>query len=186
VTPDAAVVAVIDALDGAGVAYMLVGSLASNVHGIPRSTQDADLVIDVHAQQLADIARALPPELQLDVQAAFEGVTGTTRHVIRLAASPFVCELFHLSDDPHDRERFHRKVRVATLGRQPWIATAEDMIITKLRWARDAGRLKDRDDIRSMIAVRGRLLDWPYIEKWSDLHGTRDLLEPLRRQVAEQ
>ena len=34
-TPDEAVVAVFAALDAAAIPYMLVGSLASNFHGIP-------------------------------------------------------------------------------------------------------------------------------------------------------
>lgn len=37
---------VVEALDRAGLVYLLVGSLASNHHGRPRMTQDADLVID--------------------------------------------------------------------------------------------------------------------------------------------
>jgi hypothetical protein len=183
VTPDAAVVAVIDALEAAGIPYMLVGSLASNVHGIPRSTQDADLVIDVAPDRLTDLARVLPAPLSLDDQSAFEGVTGTTRHVIRLAGSAFVCELFHLSDDPHDQDRFKRRKSIPALGRHPWIATAEDMIVTKLRWSLEAGRVKDREDIRNIIAVRGTRLDWPYIEHWSERHGTRGLLDELRRSV---
>src|SRR5688572_3179317 len=37
---------VIKALDGAGVPYMVTGSLASSYHGEPRATQDVDIVID--------------------------------------------------------------------------------------------------------------------------------------------
>jgi hypothetical protein len=39
-----------------------------------------------------------------------------------------------LGDDPHDQERFRRRQRVEILGRTALVATAEDMIITKLRW----------------------------------------------------
>ena len=42
-TADEAVVKVIDALETVGIRYMVVGSLASNFHGIPRSTRDAEL-----------------------------------------------------------------------------------------------------------------------------------------------
>jgi len=47
VTADEALVAVLDALDAAGIPFMLVGSLASNFHGIPRSTRDADFVVEL-------------------------------------------------------------------------------------------------------------------------------------------
>lgn len=44
-TADEAAVAVIDALDRARIPFMIVGSLASNFHGIPRATRDADFLI---------------------------------------------------------------------------------------------------------------------------------------------
>jgi hypothetical protein len=42
VTSDAAVTAVIDTLQHLHVPFMIVGSLATNFHGVPRSTRDAD------------------------------------------------------------------------------------------------------------------------------------------------
>ncbi len=33
-----------NALDGAGVSYMVTGSFVSSVHGVPRATQDIDVV----------------------------------------------------------------------------------------------------------------------------------------------
>ena len=46
-TADEAAVAVIEALDRARIPFMIVGSLASNFHGIPRATRDADFLIHV-------------------------------------------------------------------------------------------------------------------------------------------
>lgn len=39
--------AMIDALNAAGVPYLLVGSFSSSYYGIPRSTRDADFVIEL-------------------------------------------------------------------------------------------------------------------------------------------
>jgi hypothetical protein len=183
VTADEAVVAVIGALEAAGVPYMIVGSLASNFHGIPRSTRDADFVVEFESGSLQRLADALPDVLTLQFQGAFEAVTGTTRYAIDLANSPFVCELFIRSDDPHDRERFRRRLCVDVFGRTAFVASAEDMIVTKLRWARDAGRPKDREDIRNILAVRGPELDWAYLRYWSAEHATLTLLEEIRESV---
>ena len=78
-TPDDAVVAVIEALETAGIRYMVVGSLASNFHGIPRSTRDAGFVVEVGSASLRRLSDALPRGLRLQPQGAFEWVTGTTR-----------------------------------------------------------------------------------------------------------
>jgi hypothetical protein len=182
VTPDEAVVSVLAALDAAGIPYMLVGSMASNFHGIPRSTRDADLVVQLAAGGLQRLAAELPAGLLLERQGAFEAVTGTIRYLVTLAGSPFVCELFELSDDPHDRARFVRRLSTRVLGREAFVASAEDMVITKLRWVVAANRPKDREDIRNILAVQGQL-DWAYIDTWCATHGTAQILADIRASL---
>jgi hypothetical protein len=183
VTADEAVVAVIDALERAGIPFMIVGSLASNFHGIPRSTRDADFVVELPAGSVERLRKALPSALALQLQGGFETVTGTTRYVIEMSRSPFVAELFLRSDDAHDRSRFERRQLVSLLGRRAHVATAEDMVVTKLRWAGAANRGKDRDDIRNILAVRGPDLDWDYIDGWTREHDTTALLTTIRESI---
>jgi len=59
--------------------------------------------------------------------------------------------------------------------------TPEDVIITKLRWGSTQHRAKDRDDIHDILAVQGDRLDFDYIHRWADEHGTRKLLDEIRR-----
>ena len=58
--------------------------------------------------------------------------------------------------------------------------TAEDVVVMKMRWALSLNRPKDADDARGVIAVQGERLDWDYIRRWCDDHGTRELLEQVR------
>ena len=182
-TADEAVVAVLAALDAAAIPYMIVGSLASNFHGVPRSTRDADFVVKLTPGSLQRLGSHLASGLILERQGAFEGVTGTIRHVVTLVRSPFVCELFELSDDPHDRARFARRVSARVLTHDSFVASAEDMIITKLRWATSANRPKDREDIRNILAVQGPQLDWAYVDRWTAAHGTTQLFAEIRASV---
>ena len=48
-----ATVAVIDALEQLNIPYILVGSLSTNYYGIPRSTQDADFVVELGDHSVA-------------------------------------------------------------------------------------------------------------------------------------
>jgi hypothetical protein len=182
-TADEAAVAVIEALDRARIPFMIVGSLASNFHGIPRATRDADFLIQIGPGSMSALAATLPAGLDLAPQTAFETVTGTTRYLVTLRQSPFACELFVCGDDPHDAARFGRRERVRALGREVSMATAEDMVITKLRWASLANRGKDRDDVRNIIAVRSADLDWAYIERWCAAHQTLGLLSDIRDSI---
>jgi hypothetical protein len=180
---ESATVAVIDALNDLAVPYMLVGSLATNLYGIPRSSQDADFVIQCETVSVQDIAQRLGSAYLLDPQPTFESVTGTICYHIRLAKPAFHIELFRLSDDPHDQERFRRRRKVEAYERTTYAPTAEDVIITKLRWALHARRRKDTDDLENVLSVQQGNLEWNYIHSWCDQHGTRELLDQIRQQL---
>jgi hypothetical protein len=184
VTSEEATVAVIDALAALAVPYMLVGSFASNFYGVPRSTGDADFVLSLEGASLEALISRLGPRFRLDPQGTFEGVTGSTRYIIHLADNHFLIELFLLTDDAHDQERFARRRRERVLGREAFLPTPEDVVVTKLRWALAGKRTKDRDDARNVIAVQRSRLDWDYVGLWCDRHGTRELLDDIRRSIA--
>ncbi len=128
------------------------------------------------------IADRLGPAFRLDPQLSFETVTATLRHRLELVGQPFQIELFYLSDDPHDQERFRRRRPVPMFGREVFLPSAEDVIVTKLRWA-SSHRSKDADDVRGVIAVQADTIDWPYVYAWCDRHGTRALLDEIRTSI---
>jgi hypothetical protein len=178
-----AFLAVVDALEGLAVPYMVVGSISSSYYGIPRSTKDADFVLELGSQSISAVAGRLGQQFRLDPQMSFETTTMSLRYVADVVGTPFRIEFFLLLDDPHDQERFRRRRRFALLDREVWLPTAEDVIVTKLQWAQLNGRSKDRDDARDVIAVQGERIDWEYVYKWCDQHGTRALLDEVRRSI---
>jgi len=88
-----------------------------------------------------------------------------------------------LSDDPHDQERFRRRRRLKLFQREVNLPTVEDVVVTKLLWALAAKRSKDWEDVQTVIAVQDRNIDWPYVYGWCDRHGTRALLDEIRRSI---
>lgn len=184
-TSEDAVIAVIDALERLGIQYMLVGSLSVNVYAIPRSTQDADFVLVADPTQWQRLKQEIGPAFQWEEQLSFETVTATSRQKARFLETGYEFEFFDLSDDPHDRQRFTRRMRVEAHGRSVWIPTLEDVIITKLRWSRQGRRAKDLDDVREILALSSGHVDWHYVTPWCDQHGTRDLLDQLRQSIPQ-
>lgn len=173
----------IDALERAKVPYMLVGSYSSNYYGRPRATKDADFVAIIAPDQLRAVSETLGPNFQVEQQMSFETVTMTSRYVVHHPATAFKIELFFLSGDSHDRERFEHRRSVDFEGRQVWLPRAEDVVITKLRWSQGGRRAKDVLDVSKILAVQSGKLDMPYIRKWCEAHGTLSLLEKLLAEV---
>ena len=166
-------------LESAGIGYMLVGSFASNQYGIPRSTKDADFVIDVATDQIGALYKLLEPDWGLDSQITFETITGSRKLEIRHPKTEFLIELFFLSTDPHHQERWRRRVREFVGEERFWFPSAEDVIIQKVRW----GRVKDLEDVAAVLSVQAGRLDFPYIEKWCAEHGTLERLEAIRAKL---
>ena len=99
---------VITALNQAAIPHMLVGSFARNYYAEPRSTKDADVVLSMTKASLTTFLATLGPDFRLDGQMSFETNTGTMRNILMHPESGFTVELFYLSDDPYDQERFQR------------------------------------------------------------------------------
>jgi hypothetical protein len=174
---------VIDTLNGLTVPYMVVGSLSSNYYGVGRLTKDADFVVELGHHSILDIGRLLGSRFRVDPQMSFETVTMSRRYVADVIGTPFKIEFFLLNDDPHNQERFRRRRQIILLDRQVWMRTAEDVIVTKLHWTLLIHRPKDRDDIRGVIAVQGDRIDWDYVHRWCEQHGTRALLDEIRASI---
>jgi predicted nucleotidyltransferase len=172
---------VVDALERARVPYMLVGAFSSNYYGIPRSTEDVDLVIELNRPLTEDFNQLLGPEFESERQLSFETNTGTQRQEFRVQGTLFKVELFRLSNGSFDQMRFQRRKPVEVAGRRVWFPTAEDVIVMKLRWA----RIKDKEDVKDVMLVQRGNLDWTYIEHWCKENGSVAIMEEIRRSISQ-
>jgi hypothetical protein len=172
------VIASIEALEVEQVPYMLAGSFASMVYGIPRSTKDVDFVVELEEPAFSRLIKRLEPEFDLDPQQYLETSTWTRRYILKAKRSAFKIEFFLRSDDPHHLCQWSRKRAVfnSILQHHVSMPTAEDVIVQKLRW----GRPQDRIDAENVMDVQFPQLDWTYIEHWCGQHDRLVLLQEIR------
>lgn len=175
----------IDACDAEGVEHMLTGALATSFYGIPRSTKDVDLVLALTgADELAGVTRRLDGVVEFDAQVKFDTLTWGKRLVGTLCEPPhFNIELFELFDDPFVQEQFSRRVRRHLAdGWEPNLPTVEDVVVQKLRWARD----KDLIDAEDVLAVQGvEKLDMDYVRRWCGEHESEQRLEEILTKLPD-
>lgn len=169
---------VVNALDGAGVPHMLTGSHASTFHGEPRATNDADLVVDPELAALRSVADGLRDGGLYcgDEVAAFEH--RSMCNVIDPATGAKV-DLIVRRDRPFSVGEMARRLPVVVDDVPLWIATAEDLILAKLEWARLGGSDRQRRDIAGVLAVSGEQLDLDYLWHWATELGLRDDLRAV-------
>lgn len=73
-TPFAVLSLVASVLEQQGITYVLVGSLASSMHGMYRSTADIDLLADVKAEQVLPLLKTLQDSFYVDENAVREAI----------------------------------------------------------------------------------------------------------------
>jgi hypothetical protein len=177
----AVVLTVTRVLEGLAVPYLLGGSLASSLHGIPRSTQDADLVVDLQPEHIHPLVAALASEFYLDADRAADAVRRRASfNVIHLATMTKV-DLFVLKHDPLSRQEMERRQFVelpVPAGARLPVATAEDIVLQKLLWFRAGGEVSDRQwlDLLGVLKVKRAELDLAYVERWAAELGLDELL----------
>jgi hypothetical protein len=65
-------------------------------------------------------------------------------------------------------------------GHDTWIVSPEDLILSKLTWAKESGSAVQMRDVRDLLASVGDL-DWAYLGQWAGDLMVMSLLEEARR-----
>lgn len=176
---DEVIAQLLGALEAVSIPYMVVGSLASSVHGQARMTRDADLVIDPTPSQLDALVTALETEFYVSREAAHEALSRREMFNAIHLDSGFKIDLIVRKDRPFSLEELGRRQEAVVAGRPARIASAEDTILMKLDWARRGGSARQHDDAAAIVEVQGDRLDLAYLRRWAAELALTDLLERL-------
>ena len=173
-----ALVGVVRLLKNLGVPYMVVGSMASSHHGRPRSTHDADVVIEPTSKSLELLVHRLSDSgFYVDPRRAHDAFVSRRQFNVIDMESASKVDLIIRKDRPFSREELRRR-KEAEIGDgvEVVLATAEDTILSKLEWARKSGESeKQIHDVAGIVDVRAAELDREYIERWARELGVLDL-----------
>ena len=187
--PIAIVARLVRVFDDLGIPYLVGGSLASSLYGIPRTTQDVDLVAGVGLPQVDAFTQAISGEFYTDAGMIREAVKrGASFNVIHLATM-FKADVFVLRSDPWAREEMARArvTRVESPDGMVEIrfSSPEDTILHKLRWFRMGNEVSDRqwNDIVGVLKIQGDTLDKDYLDRWATSLGVADLMARARSQA---
>jgi hypothetical protein len=187
--PIAVTLLVADALEALGVPYAVGGSLASAVHGVMRATMDADLVADLHIEQVEPLAEALGDAFHADVDMIRSAVLGHTSFNLIHLETMFKVDVFVAKPRAFDRSQLARR-QLQVLSEEPerhaYVTSAEDIVLAKLEWYRLGGETSERQwrDVLGVLKVQSGRLDREYMQRMATELGVADLLQGALEEVA--
>lgn len=167
-------------LAGAGIPYMMTGSMAQAVYAAPRMTRDVDFVVECTDRDVDRLVRLFEPDCYIERSAVEEAIA--TRGMFNVIHHEWIIkgDFVIRKDDPYRRTEFQRRREITVQGTPLAVVAPEDLILSKLKWAQDSGSELQRRDAREIVAA-GTPLDWPYLEQWAAQLGVTDLLREVRR-----
>jgi len=170
------------ALQQAGIPYKFTGSFASSVHGMPRASNDFDIVIAPTPEQLQEMKSLLPDsQYYFDLDDALHQLEQRRQFNVIDLVSGWKIDFIIRKTRPFSLAEFDRRFQIDFEGLSLFMASAEDVVIAKLEWAKLGGSQRQIDDAAGILRIRSNELDRAYVEQW-----VRDLaLQDQWRQALE-
>lgn len=167
-------------LGRAGIAYMITGSTAANFYTVPRMTRDIDLVVELRGEDVDRIVEIFADDFYIDRQAVQQAINRKsifnlihTEHVIKV-------DFIVRKDSAYRRKEFSRRKKVAVDDQLLHVVAPEDLILSKLDWAKESRSEVQLTDVRNLLqSVKG--LDWRYLARWAKQLGVESLYREVTR-----
>jgi len=155
------------ALDHAGIAYMLTGSLASAMYGALRSTMDIDIVIAAGRDEVKRLVQLLPErEYYVEVDSALTAHDHESMFNVVDLANNWKVDLIFRKSRGFSQEEFRRRRSMNVEGIPVFVASAEDVVLAKIEWSKLAGSQRQIEDVAAILRLQWSRLDQNYLERW--------------------
>ncbi|UCD30521.1 MAG: hypothetical protein JSV03_08655, partial [Planctomycetota bacterium] len=151
-------------LDSVGIPYMMTGSMALAVYSMPRMTRDIDLVVEVTLDDVDKLVGLFTNDCYIDRERVEQAVR--ERGIFNIIHNHWVVKADFIirKDEDYRKEEFARRKIVDVEDVSVSVVAPEDLILSKLVWAkRSQSDLQLHDVCRMISSVTG--LDWSYLDK---------------------
>ncbi|HEX3343196.1 MAG TPA: hypothetical protein VHS09_01435 [Polyangiaceae bacterium] len=175
------------AIEAAGGAYFVGGSLASSLQGEPRATNDVDIVLQLPIGRIDRLVATLGADFEVDGDMLRDALLhGRSCNVFYLATVMKV-DLFAVGPGPFDESEFSRRRPVVVRGAETMVLKSpEDTVLRKLLWYREGGFVSERQwrDVVEVLRVSGAGMDAEYLTGWAGRLKLSELLARARGEAA--
>jgi hypothetical protein len=183
----------IEALEAAGINYLIGGAVAAWAWGEPRATLDLDLVVKIPLEAVGELSKELKKrDMLVPAEIILDNILETRANLPINAIylhSGYKADLYPLREgDALRASAFERRQKIdlgAPLG-EVYLHSPEDLIIYKLWYYSLSQQTKHIRDITSIVMTLGDGLNYDYIDIWVNKKGLTSLWKDLLAKIRAQ
>ncbi len=159
--------------EAASIPYMLTGSMAMNYYAQPRMTRDIDVVIAISPEDVDRIVALFQPDYYVSAGNVREALAQESIFNLIHQESVIKVDCIIRKSADYRRVEFERRARISILDFTTFIVSKEDLIISKLFWAKDSRSELQFGDVKNLLATG---YDEDYLQRWTRELGLDTLL----------
>jgi hypothetical protein len=165
-------------LEDANIRYMLTGSVAANQYTVSRMTRDIDIVLEVSKSDTEKIFNAFRNDFYVERDAIAQAIEH--REMFNIIHNDLMIKVdFIMKKNSNYQELgFARKVRMLIHDFSVWIISLEDLIISKLDWAKESFSEMQLKDVRNLLLNQN--IDHDYIDEWVTKLSLNDVYQKVK------
>ncbi len=152
-------------LNEASIPYMVSGSIAANYYTIPRMTRDIDVVIELKQGDVDKFVGLFEDDFYVDREMVASEVS--RQGMFNLIYNRYVIKIDFIvkKSSAYQNTAFSRRRQVLIEQSPIWFVSAEDLVISKLLWAKDSHSEMQLKDVGNLMETVDNL-ESKYIDNW--------------------
>jgi hypothetical protein len=163
-------------LDAEKIGYMLTGSMAMNFYAQPRMTRDIDVVVALRSEDADRVVRLFSPDYYVSREAVASSIAQQSLFNLIHTESVIKVDCIIRKQTEYRLHEFNRRQHIKIQDFETWIVSKEDLILSKLFWAKDSLSELQLRDAKNLV-VSG--CDRTYIERWTTELGLGSLWKEM-------
>lgn len=163
-------------LDGANIGYMLTGSMAMNYYAQPRMTRDIDVVVALRPADAARMVQLFSPDYYVSREAVDSSIAHQSLFNLIHNESIIKVDCIVRKQSEFRLAEFNRRQRIKIEDFETWIVSKEDLILSKMFWAKDSHSELQMRDVKNLVSTG---CDHDYIQRWTTELGVANLWQEV-------
>lgn len=156
-----------DKLDIGNIPYMITGGAAVGFWGQIRTTMDIDILVQIQMNKIGTFFKSIENDAYIDIEAAQKAIINKQVFNIIFKKTYFRIDLIPLKEDAYEQQKFGNRTKLNFQGRDIYVISPEDLIISKLQWSKSAGGSERQiQDCASIYQLNYEMLNLPYLNTW--------------------